>query len=418
MNSLAPFTKRQTEYIQKTLTSWFNVAEGGKRGGKNVIQTLAFCIALENHKNKIHLVAGVTCAAAKLNIVVCDGFGILNYFQGRCREGKYKDRDCVYINTRTGEKILLISGGGKNGDERLIKGNTYGMAYITEANECSKSFVKEAFDRTMSSTDRKVFHDLNPKGNAHWYYQEILNIHEEKQNKDKDYGYNYGHFTIADNLSISDEKLKNVLSTYEKSSVWYKRDILGQRKSVEGLVYDMWKDEYLFDELPQNSYTRYISIDYGTTNPMVFLDIRDDGDTIWIVDEYYYDSKKTHKQKSNTEYRDDLIDFIGNDGVRSIILDPSALSFKVEMRNAGIIIREAKNDVVEGIRATASMMSRGKIRICTKCVNTRNELSNYIWDLKAAFERGEEKPIKQGDHAMDALRYFIFTIIGRWRYNN
>ena len=208
MNKPAPFSMRQYEYMQHCLTSWFNVAEGGKRGGKNVLQTLIFCMLLEEHENKIHLVAGVSVATAKLNILDCDGYGLLNYFEGRCREGKYKDRDCVYVQTKTGEKIVLVSGGGKNGDEKLIKGNTYGMAYITEANECHPQFLKETFDRTISSTNRKVFHDLNPKDPEDWYYTEILRFHEEQQEADSEYGYNYGHFTLVDNMSLSDEKIR------------------------------------------------------------------------------------------------------------------------------------------------------------------------------------------------------------------
>ena len=131
MNKPAPLSQRQYEYFLRCFDSWLNVAEGGKRGGKNVLATLIFCSLLETHKNKIHLVAGVSNATAKLNILDCDGYGLLNYFEGRCREGKYKDRDCVYVQTKTGEKVVLVSGGGKDGDEKLIKGNTYGMAYLT-----------------------------------------------------------------------------------------------------------------------------------------------------------------------------------------------------------------------------------------------------------------------------------------------
>lgn len=152
MNKPAPLSQRQYEYMRRCMHSWFNVAEGGKRGGKNVLATLIFCSLLETHKNKIHLVAGVSNATAKLNILDCDGYGLLNYFEGRCREGKYKDRDCVYVQTKTGEKVILVSGGGKDGDEKLIKGNTYGMAYVTEANECHPKFLKEVFDRTLSSS--------------------------------------------------------------------------------------------------------------------------------------------------------------------------------------------------------------------------------------------------------------------------
>ena len=237
INTPAPFTQNQVDYLHRTRTSWYNVAEGGKRGGKNVLQVLAFCMALQKHPNKLHLIAGVSQTTAKLNIVDCDGFGLMNFFDGQCREGKYKDRSCLYVNTKNGEKIILVSGGAKAGDEKYIKGNTYGMAYVTEANECHPDFIQEVFDRTISSADRKVFHDLNPKAESHWYYTDVLDFHRKEQAKDKEYGYNYGHFTIADNMSIDNAKLKKILQTYEKGTVWYERDILGRRKTAQGIIF-------------------------------------------------------------------------------------------------------------------------------------------------------------------------------------
>lgn len=240
MNSYAPFNIKQVNYLRKTNNCWFNVAHGGKRGSKNVLNALCFCILLENHPDKLHLVAGVSIASVKLNIIDCNGYGIMNYFSGRCREGKYKNKDCLYVRCSDGnEKILLISGGAKDGDEKYIKGNTYGMAYVTEANECHPKFLKEVFDRTISSSNRKIFHDLNPKPPAHWYYTEILDFHEQQQKLDKNYGYNYEHFNIFDNMSIKDEQLKTILKTYDRTSIWYKRDILGQRIASAGILFDL-----------------------------------------------------------------------------------------------------------------------------------------------------------------------------------
>lgn len=237
MNNYAPFDEHSTEYIKKAQECWLNIAEGGKRGGKNVINSLAFCIALETHKNKLHLVAGSSIANAKLNVIDCDGYGIMNYFYGRCHEGKYKNKECLYVNTLNGERVIIFAGGAKSNDYISIKGNTYGMAYITEANECHPTFLNEVMDRTMSSDDRKIFHDLNPKPPAHWYYTDFLKFHEEQASKVENYGYNYGHFNIFNNLSISDEKLRKVLSTYNKNSIWYKRDILGQRIASAGILF-------------------------------------------------------------------------------------------------------------------------------------------------------------------------------------
>ena len=238
MNEYAPFDEKEVEYIKKCQDSWLNVAEGGKRGGKNVINSLAFCIALENHKDKLFLVAGSSIANAKLNVIDCDGYGIMNYFYGRCREGKYKNKECLYVKCCDGkEKVIIFAGGAKANDYVSIKGNTYGMAYITEANECHKTFLNEVMDRTLSSSNRKIFHDLNPKPPAHWYYTEFLKFHEDQSTKIKGYGYNYGHFNIFNNLSISDDSLRKVLSTYDKNSIWYKRDILGQRIAGAGILF-------------------------------------------------------------------------------------------------------------------------------------------------------------------------------------
>jgi len=421
MNIPSPFTYNQKAFFDRTFNSWFNVAEGGKRGGKNVLATLSFCIQLENHPNRLHLIGGVSNATAKLNILDCDGFGLLNYFEGRCREGKFKDRDCVYIKARSGEKIVLISGGGKDGDEKLIKGNTYGMAYITEANECHPKYIQEVFDRTLSSADRKVFHDFNPKDPLHWYYIDVLNFHQDKQRKNPNYGLNYGHFTIADNMSISDEKVREVLSTYDSKSVWYQRDILGNRTSAEGVIYACWDDEEnTYDDRTRRDgletiAPRYAAVDYGTENPCVFLDIYDDGVTIWVDREYYWDGRREKQSKTNDQYADDFCKFFeARPPLNSVIMDPSADSFETQLKSRGLIVRGADNDVEKGIQRTANMIYQRKLKVNKQCKNFLSEIHGYIWDDKARM-RGDEKPLKQQDHAMDAIRYYIATMVAKYR---
>ena len=326
MNIPAPFSENQNAFFWRCFNSWLNVAEGGKRGGKNVLITLAYCAILEKHPSKIHLIAGVSTSTARLNILDCDGYGMLNFCEGRCRPGQYQNRDCLYVRTPTGEKIVLVSGGGKDRDERLIKGNTYGTAYITEANECHPNFIQEVFDRTISSPDRKVFHDLNPKAPGHWYY-DILDFHERQQDVDLRYGYNYGHFTIADNMSISDDQLRRILKTYDKDSTWYKRDILGQRCIADGLVYPMFTEEKI--ELDaERQYRKYmISMDYGTRNPTAMI-LWGLCDGAWYgFKEYYFNSRVEMTQKTDQEYYDDLCKFAGGLPIDHIIIDPSALSF-------------------------------------------------------------------------------------------
>lgn len=420
MNIPAPFSENQMRFFWNCFDHWFNVAEGGKRGGKNVLITMAYCTILEKHPSRIHLIAGVSTATARLNILDCDGFGLKNYFEGRCREGTYQNRDCLYIQTATGEKVVLVSGGGKAGDEKLIKGNTYGTAYITEANECSETFIKEVFDRTLSSPDRKVFHDLNPKAEGHWYYKTILDFHEAKQRENPDYGLNYGHFTIADNMSISDDRLRAVLATYDRKSIWYARDILGQRRAAEGLIYDMFdrgRNVFKLGEEPiglRSVAVRWIGVDYGTRNDTVLLEAYDNGNILWITREYRWTSRRERKQKTDEEYADDFMAFMGESYCATII-DPSAASFIEALRRRGVYVMEADNDVLNGIRRVSTLMSRCLLKICSDCKGTIDELESYHWDDKAALV-GIEKPIKEDDHGCDVVRYLCNTAIPHWRY--
>lgn len=200
-----------------------------------------------------------------MNVVDCDGYGIMNYFTGRCRLGKYQNKECLYVYCADGkEKVLIFAGGAKANDYVSIKGNTYGMAYVTEANECHPDFLKEVEDRTLSSDDRKIFHDLNPKSPKHWYYTEYLAFHEEQQKKDSSYGFNYEEFNIFDNLSITDEKLKKVISTYDKNSIWFKRDILGKRIASESFLFTpiIENEEKYYTDNPSIGYI-VTGVDFG-----------------------------------------------------------------------------------------------------------------------------------------------------------
>lgn len=406
MNKPAPFTQNQADYFNRCFDNWFNVAEGGKRGGKNVLQTMAFCAMLEEHPNKLHLIAGVSQTTAKLNILDCDGFGLLNYFEGDCREGKYKDRSCLYVQTKTGEKVVLISGGAKDGDEKYIKGNTYGMAYVTEANECHPKFIKEVFDRTLSSSDPKIFHDLNPKAPGHWYYTDILDFHEKKQLRNSSYGYNYGHFTIADNLSISDEKLRKRLATYQKGTVWYDRDILGMRKVAEGLVYQ-FSEANTTNEIPAMG-EYYISVDYGTINPFSAGLWCVNGNKAVRIKEFYFNSRKEGRQKTDVEYVEDIGKLAEGYKIRKVVVDPSAASFIEALhRTKRYTVMQANNDVIDGIRRVSRYLQNGNIKIHSGCENTIAEFGLYRWDDKQT----KDAVVKDNDHAMDDVRYFANTIL-------
>lgn len=417
MNRLAPFSVNQVDYFKKVFESWLNVAEGGKRGGKNVLQTLAFCEVLEYHKDKLHLIAGVSTATAKLNILDCDGYGLYNYFEGRYRKGKYENRECVYLKTKTGQKIVLISGGGKAGDEKLIKGNSYGTAYVTEANECTQQFIKEVMDRTLASSDRKIFHDLNPKNPNHWYYGEFLNYHNEQQKVNNNYGYNYGHFTIADNYSIDDEKLRIIISTYQKNSIWYKRDIKGERCNAEGLIYRQFADnpeEYIIDEAPKNIMKVIIGVDFGgngSKHSFVCCGITSQWKELVVLESERIETEnitpdilaKKYVEFVELCYKQYLRPITTNcDSAEQVLIKglKSASQAKKMPNNVENALKTAINDRIRGL---ILLIAQKRLKVMRHCKSVINAISTAQWDEKHPDERLDDGTTDID--TMDALEY-------------
>lgn len=434
MNTPAKFSQRQLDFFKRAMHSWLNIAEGGKRGGKNVLVTMIFCSMLETHPNKIHLVAGVSVATAKLNILDCDGMGMLNYFEGRCREGKYKDRDCLYVRTKTGEKVVLVSGGGKDGDEKLIKGNTYGMVYVTEANECHPKFIKETFDRTVSSADRKIFHDLNPKAPDHPYYVDILSFHERMQGISTDYGYNYGHFTLCDNMSLSDETIRKVLSTYDKGSVWYERDIRGARIVAEGII---------FRKFAENPEPHLLGKDeifdaeghclFKWSKLVVGLDFGGNGSKTTMVLNGYLNGYKNFVilEEDGLPLSEDIdadaicnrfcdfivrcqetyghIDWVFPDSASTTLIN--SLVSAARKNNLNIKISGCrKNEVADRPRTMDMLLNTDRIKIATKCENVIRSLCNLRWDEKKP-DIPEDKNLGNINDWWDAIMYTMLDFI-------
>ena len=88
--------------------------------------------------------------------------------------------------------------------------------------------------------------------------------------------------------------------------------------------------------------------------------------------------------------------------------DPAAAAFIAELKKRGFRVKKGKNDVVDGIRFTGSLFAQGELFIGEGMKQTIAELKSYVWDSKSA-EKGEDKPVKENDHCMDAMRYFTYT---------
>lgn len=263
-----PFSQKHKHYIKQALRSKMSVAEGSVRSGKTIDNCIIACIYLEKCSDKIHLASGSTIANAKMNIGDCNGFGLEHLFRGRCRWGKYKDNEALYLNTQTGQKIVIFAGGGKADSFKKILGNSFGLWIATEINqhydsENNDSFIKVAFSRQLAAIEPMVLWDLNPSAPKHPIYTSYI----DKYKTDFEGGYNYQHFTLRDNLAITDRRRREIESQYDKKSIWYKRDILGIRCTPEGAIYEPFvndPDSFLLkrEEMPPLIMVE-VGIDFG-----------------------------------------------------------------------------------------------------------------------------------------------------------
>jgi len=407
-----PLTKKAINSIKKTgyLTCW----EGAVRSGKTVASCLAWVGYVAQSKERYFIMSGKTIATLYRNVIGGE-FGLLSILGAA---GEYKvDREgnrILLIHTGKETKTCYCFGANDERSYQTLRGLTAGGWYADEVNLHPRSFIEEAFRRTIVSSDRKNMWTLNPDNPYHFIYVDFI----DKYEKEELAGFYLWHFTLDDNNAIPPERKEELKKQY--SGIFYRRYILGERCLAEGVVYDMFNEDNIYDDHTKPSNLehltqRTIAVDYGTTNPCVFLDIYDDGETIWVDNEYRWDSRETMQQKTDSQYGEDMVGFMGNDYQCEIVVDPSAASFKAELQNRLFYVTPADNDVSNGIRVVSTMLSNRLIKIHRdRCAGLIQEMRVYAWDEKAA-KRGEEKPVKQLDHGPDALRYYCYTKLPSWR---
>ena len=186
---------------------------------------------------------------------------------------------------------------------------------------------------------------------------------------------------------------------------------------AEGAVYDCFdRPENIVSELPKMR-EYYVGVDYGTTNPLCALLIGEgQDDNLYVIKEYYYDSAKSQRQLSDAEYSRELRNFLDGYDVRKIFVDPSAASFITQLwRDNHLGVTKANNNVQDGIRIVYNLIGSRKLKIHSSCVRLIEEIESYVWDVKQQ-ERGEDKPLKRNDHAVDALRYVMIALGAIWRH--
>lgn len=405
-----PFSRRQ----RKILTWWTEdspvkdydgiIADGAIRSGKTLSMSLSFALwAMNSFNGQNFAVCGKTIGSFRRNVL----FWLKLMLKSRgFSVADHRADNLVIISKGDTVNNFYVFGGKDERSQDLIQGITLAGVFFDEVALMPESFVNQATGR-CSVDGSKFWFNCNPDGPYHWFKLNWID-------KRKDKRLLYLHFTMDDNLSLSEAIKQRYRGMY--SGVFYNRYILGLWCMAEGIIYDMFSKDRHVRKLDSFSAqllgrNRYASCDYGTQNATVFLLWEKGLDGVWYcIREYYYSGREEGKQKTDSEYTDDLKEWLGDAKIKAMIVDPAAASFIAELRKRGYKVLKAKNDVEDGIRLVATMLNLDRIKFEEGCLNTRKEFASYVWDEKAAAS-GEDKPVKQFDHCMDAVRYFCYTIL-------
>lgn len=379
------------------------IADGAIRSGKTMCMSMAYITwSMECFDDENFIIAGKTVGSCRRNVItpLKKMIKSLGYEVEEHRSDNY-----LIIRKNSKENTYYIFGGKDEASQDLVQGITAAGAFFDEVALMPESFVNQATGR-CSVDGSKFWFNCNPESPYHWFKLNWLDKIKEKN-------LLHLHFTMDDNPSLSEQIKARYRSMY--NGVFFKRYILGLWVMAEGLIYDMFDtDKHVVNpsDIPAiQPGTYYVSCDYGTQNATVFHLWGKGVDKIWYcIREYYYSGRDEDAQKTGTEYADDLEEWLNGIKPQKIVIDPSAASFIAELKKRGYSIKKAKNDVLDGIRFFASLLMNCSVKFSSDCKMTLREFASYVWDAKAS-EKGEDKPIKLFDHAMDSVRYFGYMII-------
>lgn len=375
------------------------ICDGAVRSGKTFCMVLSFVLwSFYDFAGSDFALCGKTIRSLRRNMVT-PVIALLESLGFECTEKLSQNILEVTYGNVTNRFYLF--GGKDESSASLIQGMTLSGVLFDEVALMPRSFVEQALARCSVAGSRFWF-NCNPEYPEHWFYCEWIRKAEQKNAL-------YLHFTMQDNPSLTNEVIRRYESLY--SGVFYERFVRGRWVAVHGAVYPFMDDEKMYYEMPSGEFDEYaVSCDYGTVNPASFGLWGRQNDVWYRIDEYYFNSRTEGFQKTDEEHYQALRELVSGRHISTVVVDPSAASFiEVINRHGEFAVRPAVNNVINGIRRTSQALKDGSVRICRNCSAIRKEFSLYRWDVS----NKNDLPIKQNDHAMDDLRYFVATILDR-----
>lgn len=255
---------------------------------------------------------------------------------------------------------------------------------------------EEVIRPTLTDYKGEALFISTPKGFNHFY--DLYN----KQDKDSD--YKSFHFTTYDNNHVPSEEVDK--AKQELTEDRFAQEYLADFRKTEGLVYKEFRRDYhLYNEQsehqPRNIINTIAGVDFGFTNPTAVISIHKDFDgSYWVYNEWY------KRQKTDIQ----VAEYIASCNYNDVYPDPESPSAIAELERMGVHCKEVvknKDSIKNGINKIRALFKQNKLHIHSSCTNLIAELETYSYGDKKPDHNEEENPIKENDHALDALRYAL-----------
>jgi PBSX family phage terminase large subunit len=415
--AIKPFSPNQLRALTLS-TAPFNLWDGSIRSGKTFL-SIAWLLQMNQSLPKGDgMILGQTPDTIERNF--------LNSFMELLGEGNYHYKtgrhiEIYYYNAKgkRQKRRFYIVGARDVSAVRRIRGSTLMIAYIDEGTLIPQVVFDELVGR-LSHKQAKCLVTTNPDSPHHWLLKNYVENTEAKVD------WRRFKFLLQDNLSLDLEYIERIKRQYRGIPARYQRMILGRWVIAEGVIYQVFKaDRHVVKSPPIERARRvFVGADYGVENPTVFLIIGEymikGKKTYYVLKEYSYSGREKMKAKTTSQFAEDFAVFIKDHRITEVVVDPSAKALIIELERADIkrksgsmyTVSKANNNVLDGIQHVANLIYDDALFILDTCKVVIEELQTYSWNPKAQ-EKGIDEPIKDHDHALDALRYALFTLTGK-----
>lgn len=309
-----------------------------------------------------------------------------------------------------GRRVHVIGMGTVKASSR-IQGMTIRYAFIDEGTLMPQEVFSMLLTR-LRVEGAQCFITTNPASQRHWLLTDFI----ERPHATDTFTVT---FTMDDNPGLPAAYVRRQKQLYK--GVFYQRFILGRWVAAEGAVFQGWnEDTMVVKELPELLQTFSVGVDYGTEHPtagyaLSLGRVHQGGKDVYRLYLHNEWSPNYRKRATDFELADSFTTWQEQlpHAPRFIYADPAAASFREELHRRGITTHKADNAVLDGIRVVDSLLESGLLKVHADCVHLIEELPGYVWDATAA-ERGEDKPIKEHDDHVDAVRYAVFSSRHLW----